>query len=92
MLANDQKEKIVKVLNERLGGFQCPMCHKGPFTIIDGFFNISIQSNLSSYTLGGTTVPMVAITCNNCGYISFHALGALGLLDSFQKTNDVNDK
>lgn len=64
--------------------FQCPMCHKGPFTIIDGLFNLSLQSSLSSYTLGGTSVPMIAIICNNCGYVSFHALGALGLLDSFK--------
>lgn len=86
MLTNEQKENIVKILNERLENFQCPMCHKGPFTIIDGFFNMSLQGSLTSYTLGGTTVPMVAITCNNCGFISLHALGALGLLESMSRT------
>ena len=25
-------------------------------------------------------IPTIAIVCNNCGYISQHALGALGLL------------
>lgn len=85
MLTNEQKESIVKVLNERLGVFQCPMCHKGPFTIIDGYFNMSLQGSLTSYTLGGTTVPMVAIACNNCGFVSLHAIGALGLLESMKE-------
>lgn len=88
MLADEQKEKIVKVLNERIGGLKCPMCHNGPFTIIDGYFNIPLQGSLHSYTMGGATVPMVAIVCNNCGYVSFHALGALGLLDRATKNRE----
>lgn len=88
MLSDEQKEKIVKALNERIGGFECPMCHKGPFTIIDGYFNIPLQSSLYSYLMGNTTVPMVAIACSNCGYVSFHALGALGLLDRATKNRE----
>jgi hypothetical protein len=29
---------------------------------------------------GGQTVPAAAIVCNRCGFLSQHALGALGLL------------
>lgn len=92
MLTNEQKEKIVKVLNERIETLQCPMCNKGPFTFIDGLFNFSLQGSLSSYTLGGTSVPMITIVCNNCGYVSFHALGALGLMGSFKKSNKSNEE
>lgn len=82
MLNKERKEEIANRLNERIGRFECPMCHKGPFSIIDGYVQANIQSNLSSYSLGGASIPMIAIACNNCGYISFHALGALGLLDT----------
>lgn len=27
------------------------------------------------------TIPVISIGCENCGFISQHALGALGLLD-----------
>jgi hypothetical protein len=34
----------------------------------------------ASLVLGGPTIPVAIAACNNCGAITFHALGALGLL------------
>lgn len=49
---------------------------------------MSLQGSLTSYTLGGTIVPMVAIACNNCGFVSLHAIGAWGLLESMKEMSN----
>lgn len=80
MLNEDNKKEIAKILNERISKLECPICHKGSFTIIDGYMVNQIHNKLGTFSLGGPAIPTIAIVCNNCGYISQHALGALGLL------------
>lgn len=82
MLSEDKKQELANVLNEKIGQFQCPMCHKGPFAIVDGYFVPSLLNQYSSPALGMNGIPMAAIVCNNCGFVSFHALGAIGLLNN----------
>lgn len=79
-LSKEKKEEIINVLKERGAELPCPRCGKRNFTLIDGYFNQAIQFNLDSMQLGGPSVPSVTIACNNCGYMSQHALGVLGLL------------
>lgn len=91
MLTDDRKKQIAQVLSERLGQFQCPMCHKGPFSILDGYVSVTLQSNLKSYALGGPSIPSVGVVCTHCGYISLHALGALGLLETPKSEPPVSE-
>jgi hypothetical protein len=75
-----QKEQIIKLLEEHGVKSICPMCRNKQFQLADGYFNQAIQETIPGVAIGGTTVPSVAIVCVHCGFISQHALGALGLL------------
>ena len=81
---NERKGEIVKILNERFQKNQhkiaCPMCGHAQFTIADAYVRNDLQSDIKNVTLGGPSIPAVAIICNNCGFISQHAIGVLGLL------------
>jgi uncharacterized protein (DUF983 family) len=76
-----KKREIVEALEKRGVRGACPMCSKGAFTLLDGFFNHPVQAELSAtVAFGGPTIPTIAIACTNCGFISQHAAGVLGLL------------
>jgi hypothetical protein len=58
------------------------MCGHNKFVLADGFFNNSVQTNFeAALVLGGPSIPTIALICSNCGFISQHALGVLGLLE-----------
>lgn len=82
MINKEEKQTIVSKLNNRInsGDIKCPMCGNKHFIIADGYFNTPMQDNLNGIKIGGQSIPSIAIVCNNCGFISSHALGILGLL------------
>lgn len=80
-LTEDEKRRIANVISSRIPNLACPMCHRNNFIITDGYFNSSINANLQSMVLGGASIPSIGIVCANCGFISHHALGVLGLLN-----------
>ena len=77
------KDDIAKKLNDKKATLPCQRCGQGSFSVLDGYSKLSILNNfksLNSTVLGGPSVPVVLVACNNCGAITQHALGALGLL------------
>lgn len=79
--SEDFKQMIIKRLRERNVRGACPMCGNRNFTLVDGYLNRPLQTELTmGMVLGGPSIPTVAIACSNCGFISEHALGALDLL------------
>ena len=91
MLSQEEKKEIANRLNSRIHGLTCPMCRQHSFVIADGYFNNTIQDNLNSINLGGSSIPTIAIVCSHCGFVSQHALGALGLLPQ-NTNNNPNEK
>ena len=91
MISNEEKQKIVLELNNRIsfGDITCPMCGNKHFIIADGYFSSIMQDSLDGIVLGGPSIPSIAIVCNKCGFISSHALGVLGLLP---KQNEDSQK
>jgi hypothetical protein len=79
-IPEERKKEIVKRLEERGAKLPCPRCGNQSFTLLDGYFNQPIQSELKGMVLGGPTIPSVVVACSSCGFLSQHALGALGLL------------
>lgn len=88
MISQEKKQEIAKKLDDRLKGVTCPMCHQHNFIIADGFFNNIVQDHLNGIVLGGPTIPTISIICANCGFVSQHALGVLGLLPNNDSKND----
>lgn len=78
----EEKEKIIKALEERSVNLPCPRCGNQQFSVAEGYFSQSLQKDLGGVILGGPTLPSVVIVCTRCGFLSQHALGALGLLDN----------
>lgn len=76
------KNDIIKKISDVIPELKCPMCHNKQFVIVDGYFPNMVyddyNASIMKYKKG---MPSVAIVCNNCGFISNHSLGALGLLE-----------
>lgn len=85
-LSEIEKRRIIQILNERIPNLECPMCHEKHFIIADGYFNSIIQAELNDIMIGGPSIPNIGIVCGNCGFISHHALGVLGLLPQKNET------
>ena len=79
-LTEQDKQKIIEALQERGANEPCPRCRNTDFTVVDGYFYQALQTELNAISLGGPGVPSVAVVCTKCGFMSQHALGALGLL------------
>lgn len=90
MLTNERKKEIVQALASRVDKMECPFCHQGKFTLIDGYITDSVQKDFINLVIGSkTTLPSVALVCNNCGFISQHSLGILGLLNSEENEGQI---
>ena len=79
-LSDDEKQTIVKALEARGAKLPCPRCANPTFFLLDGYFFNPLVTDLKALTLGGPAVPTVVVACGRCGYLSQHALGALGLM------------
>jgi len=78
------RDEIAKRLQEKGAVLPCPRCGHKNFFVFDGYFNHTLQDELKGIVLGGKSVPCALVACSNCGYISQHALGAIGMLPSEQ--------
>jgi ribosomal protein L37E len=87
-ISEQKKQEIIKVLEERGAKLPCPRCGNNSFTLLDGYFNQTIQTDFKGMVLGGPSVPSVVVACTRCGYLSQHALGALGLLPKEEAKNE----
>ena len=75
---DEQKNRIAAKLTEKGVRRACPMCGNPSFVLVDGYFSHPIQTDPDAgYSLGGPSIPTVVIACQNCGFISEHALGIL---------------
>jgi len=79
-MKEEEKQRIIKALEEHGASLPCPRCGNQQFTLLDGYFNQTIQTELKGMVIGGPSVPSVVVVCTRCGYMSQHALGVLGLL------------
>lgn len=79
MLTDSDKRKILGKLVERMGHYQCPICHGESFTIVDGFLASSLHNTMHAIQTNDSFLPSVALVCSNCGFTSLHNAKVLGL-------------
>lgn len=78
---NLDRTKVAEILNQKGATKPCHRCGTVKFTLLEDFSNIMMQKDMSAgLVIGGPTVPVAILVCDNCGAITFHAIGALGLL------------
>jgi ribosomal protein S27AE len=76
----EDRERIVKALEERGATRPCPRCGNSSFELVAGYFKHFIQESLSGVSIGGPSIPTVVVVCSRCGWLSEHAVGSLELL------------
>jgi hypothetical protein len=81
----EQWRQVVEALSAKHVRLPCPRCGNPHFTLLEGYFNQPVSGAVSNASSAmafwhGPTVPSVVTACTNCGFLSQHALGALGLL------------
>lgn len=81
---NEDVNAIAKALTSKIPSLRCPMCGKGPFTFVNGYIYNHLHEDYRHVVIGTHGIPSIVIVCNNCGFMSQHALGALGLLHNNQ--------
>ena len=59
--------KFIAFIEQKWGGRLCPMCGSGPWSVHDKVFQFS-EFNEGNMVIGGPLIPVVPVTCNNCGY------------------------
>ena len=75
-----RRDEIAKRLTDKGAVQPCPRCGHREFSVADGYFNHTLQDELKGLVIGGKSIPCAIVICVHCGYLSQHALGALGLL------------
>lgn len=75
-----EENRIIQALQNAGARLPCPRCGNSNFTLLNGYFNHTIQPDPKGMVLGGPSIPSVVVACNRCGFLSQHALGILGLL------------
>ena len=68
------------------------MCQNKNFIMADGYFNNNMQTDFGSISIGGPAIPTIGIICDNCGFVSQHAIGVLGLLPKENSKRDEPSK
>jgi ribosomal protein L37E len=80
------KDEIAEKIKEKKALLPCQRCGHKNFSVLDGFINLPLSKEISGNVIvGGPSVPCAVIACNNCGNLSNHALGALGMLNKEKK-------
>ena len=85
------KSEIAEKLKTKGAILPCHRCGNELFSVMDGYSKFMIQTDIDSISttiLGGISIPVVLIACNNCGAITTHAMGALDLLKKEVEKND----
>lgn len=80
-ISKEMKDKISNALYEKGAVQHCPRCNHATFSLADGYVMQQLQGTLGGFTIGGRAIPCVAVICEHCGYVNFHAIGPLGLME-----------
>ena len=65
-MAKFESKKILAHLQSKWGQRSCPMCNGGPWNVQDSSFQLA-EFNEGALVLGGPLVPVIPVTCSNCG-------------------------
>jgi uncharacterized Zn finger protein len=78
-LDKTRQEEIIKALQAKNVFQPCPRCRNLEFEVIGESLIPLHEPKGSSWWATAPEIPVVLVSCNNCGYIAQHATGVLGL-------------
>jgi hypothetical protein len=74
-----RQEEIIKVLQEKGASGSCPRCSNLQFEVIGEAMIPLAPPRGSFWGPGAPEIPVILVSCTNCGYIAQHAMRLLGL-------------
>lgn len=80
-LTSAQQEQIVHRLRELGATLPCPRCGASSFSVVKKLGAMPVDPALSVAGVEGMALPAALLVCNQCGFLSSHALTVLGLAD-----------
>lgn len=93
MFTEEQKLAILERLHSRLMAnrkpMACPMCGHRFFTLADAYVHGQLHVDIRKAGADGPILPMFALICDCCGFVSLHAVGTVGLFPD--ATKDARD-
>lgn len=79
-LDNQQGDTVLRWLANKA----CPMCGQAVWTVSPEIVAAAVVRNLGSGDVevlrGGSLLPMVQATCNECGFVSHFAAAKIGVI------------
>ncbi|MGH3686888.1 MAG: hypothetical protein ACRDQY_13815 [Pseudonocardiaceae bacterium] len=64
----------------------CPRCTDISFLLVDELAVVPVRSHIGGSLVDGLALPAVRLMCNQCGFLSYHALTKLGLAEEIVGT------
>jgi RNase P subunit RPR2 len=77
--------KLVMHLKDKWKGRPCQMCGIGNWNVSDSIFELREYNNGDLIVGGGPIMPVVPVTCDNCGNTVFVNAIRAGLIESNKK-------
>ena len=66
-MSDVDSEKFINHLKEKWKGSACPLCKTGNWTVSDKVYELREFHDGNMVIGGGPIVPIVPVTCDNCG-------------------------
>jgi hypothetical protein len=66
LMANLDVNKVIEHLRVRWSGRPCQMCGVGNWNVQNSIYQL-LQFNQGAVVIGGPVIPVIPVTCNNCG-------------------------
>jgi hypothetical protein len=91
MALNPQQQKAaIDWLREKLGQKQCSECGNASNFGTGDIVNLTAYYPGGSIVVGGPSVPVLPVICNNCGHVRLFSAVAMGILPSISHGNTLN--
>jgi hypothetical protein len=74
-----RQEQVIIALKEKGAIQPCPRCLNKQFEVIGEAGIPLVPERGASWFGPAPAVPVILVSCSNCGYIAHHAAGLLGL-------------
>lgn len=81
LISRELRMKIAREIRKRIPNLRCPMCGSERMDVESGFIHNHLTTQKLEPRLFGVSIPSIPLVCQNCGFISQHALGILSVLD-----------
>lgn len=78
------EKELLKNLNEKWGGINCPYCQMADWTVDTSIVTPIEVGERKEMKIGGKFLPLITVSCRNCGNTVFLNGLLLGCIDGIE--------